>query len=67
MMNDDTWHAAAILIKRHGAPDAALIAAQRADEMLAKGDSDGHAIWKAIVEAVLELMRREPKGDERVN
>jgi len=35
--------------------------------MLAKGDNDGHAIWKAIVEAVLELMRGELKGDERVN
>jgi hypothetical protein len=63
----DIWRAAAILMQRHGAPDAALVAAQRADEFKAKGDEDGHEIWKAIVEAVLELMRGAPKEDERVN
>jgi hypothetical protein len=63
----DTWRAATILIGRHGAADAALVAAQRADELLAKGDSDGHLVWKSIVEAVLELMRAEPRADEKVN
>ncbi len=63
----DIWRAAAILIERHSAPDAALVAAQRADEYAAKGDEDGYEIWKAIVEAVLELMRGALKGDERVN
>ena len=63
----DIWHAAALLIQRHGAPDAALVAAQRADECRAKGDESGYEIWKAIVDAVLELMRGAPERDERVN
>jgi hypothetical protein len=54
-----------MLLQRHGGPDAALLAAQRADEFKAKGDEDGYEIWKAIVEAVLELMRGAPKEDER--
>ncbi len=32
------WQAANLLIKRHGGPDAAIIAAQRADGCLASGD-----------------------------
>jgi hypothetical protein len=63
----DIWHAAAMLIQRHGAPEAALVAAQRADEFLAAGDKEGQVVWKAIVEAVLELLRAAPKEDERVN
>jgi len=43
-------------VKRHGA-DAAIVAAKRADELLAEGDSDGYAIWKRILEAVSELAR----------
>ena len=63
----DIWRAAAILMQRHGADDAALVAAQRADELLASGDKDGREIWKAILEAVLELRRGEPREGERVN
>ncbi|HWI25350.1 MAG TPA: hypothetical protein VN668_00145 [Stellaceae bacterium] len=36
----DIWRAAHLLIKRHGA-DAAVVAAQRADELLAAGDVEG--------------------------
>ena len=67
MTDPDIWRAAAMLIQRHGAPDAALVAAQRADEFNAKGDDDGYEIWKAIVEAILEVMRGAPKEHERVN
>jgi hypothetical protein len=63
----DIWHAAGLLIKRHGADDAALVAAQAGDEMLAKGDQEGHAIWKTILDAILELRRGAPKEGERVN
>jgi hypothetical protein len=71
----DIWHSAArsrglraaILIQRHGATDAALVAAQRADEFKAESGDDGYEISKAIVEAILEVMRGAPEGDERVN
>jgi hypothetical protein len=62
----DIGRAANLLIKRHGADDAA-VAAQRGDERRAKGDEDGYAIWKAILGAVLELRRGEPTEGERVN
>ncbi len=61
----DIWRAANLLIKRHGGPDAAIVAAQRADECLASGD--GQAVWKRIVEAILELLRCEPADGERIN
>ena len=36
----DMWRAANLLVKRHGR-DAAVLAAQRADECLAAGDEGG--------------------------
>ena len=45
----DIWRAADLLVKRHGA-DAAMAAAERADEMLAEGNLDGCAIWKTRLE-----------------
>jgi hypothetical protein len=33
----DIWRAAAIMIQRHGAADAALVAVRRADELRAVG------------------------------
>lgn len=41
----DVWRAANILVKQHG-ENAALVAAQRADEMLAEGDIEGQIVWK---------------------
>ncbi len=62
----DIWRAANLLLKRHGR-DAAIIAAQRADELLAVGDTDGLAVWKQIVVALLELLRIEPGKDETIH
>lgn len=67
MTDPDIWRAAAILIQRHGADDAAMVAAQTADEFQAKGDKDGYEIWKAILEAILEMRRSERKEGESVN
>jgi len=43
------------------------LAAQRADELLARGDLVGRAIWKRITAAVEELIRQKPKQGELVN
>jgi hypothetical protein len=59
----DIWRAANILLKRHG-DDAAIVAAQRADELLEKGDIEGQIIWKRIAAALAELQRRERNDDE---
>jgi hypothetical protein len=67
MISDpDIWRAAQLIVKRHGA-DAAIVAAQRADELFNEGDLDGAAIWKRILHAVEELQRVKPKVGERVN
>lgn len=67
MIDDrEIWRAANILLKRFG-EDAATEAAQRADELFERGDSDGCAIWKLIRVAVNELSRTKPVGGERVN
>jgi hypothetical protein len=65
--NLDIWRAAAIIIQRHGVDDAAIVAAQTADEFRAKGDEDGRRIWKAILGAVLEMLRDKPGEGERLN
>jgi hypothetical protein len=31
------------------------------------GDIEGHAVWKRIVDAVLELVREKPHDGEAVN
>jgi hypothetical protein len=43
------------------------MAAKRADALLSLGDIDGQRVWKAVLRAVQELIRRERKSDERVN
>ena len=62
----DIWRAANLLLKHHG-DDAPLVAAQHADEMLARGDVVGQSIWKRITAAVEELIRQKPKQGELVN
>ena len=62
----DIWRAATLLLDRHG-KDGAIVAAQRADECLASGDAERHAIWKQIVDAILELLKNEPGDGEHVN
>jgi hypothetical protein len=50
----DIWRAANLLIQRHGA-NAEIEAAKRADQMLERGDLDGHAVWKQIMRAIVAL------------
>ncbi len=67
MIDDpDIWRAANLLVKRHGV-DAAMMAAKRADELLAAGDVEGWAVWEWIVAAVTELARTKPAEGEPVN
>jgi len=67
MVDDpDIWRAANLLLKRHGA-DAEIVAAMRADELLASGDVDGCLVWKRILTAIKELSRTAPADGERVN
>ena len=43
----EVLHAAQLLVNRHG-DDAPVVAAQRADELLDRGDLEDVAVWKSI-------------------
>ncbi len=53
-------------MEQHG-EDAPIHAAMRADAVLEKGDLDGVLVWKRILRAVEELVRKEPAKGERIN
>ncbi len=56
-MNEiDLWRSAHLLIKQHG-EDAGFVAAQEADALLAKGDTDGFHAWVRIGRAIKDLNR----------
>ena len=62
VIDPDIYRAAKLLIDQHG-EDAALRAAQRADELLEDGDVDGSAVWGRILAAVNELRRGRREGE----
>jgi hypothetical protein len=67
MLRDiDIWRAAHLLMKQHGG-DAVFEAAQRSDDMLARGDLEGAAVWRAIRRAIEDLARQELRKGERLN
>lgn len=55
------WACANILIQQHG-EDAWFHASLRADELLAVGDLDGHAMFKAILARIESLEQMQPTG-----
>ena len=57
----DIWMAANTLMRRYG-EDAAFRAAQRADELFAKGDSEGHRTFLRIVRQIERLAMTTPDG-----
>ena len=63
MLDDpDIFRAAKLLMDQHG-EDAAIRAAQRADELLDEGDVDGAVVWRRILEAIEELQRGRREGE----
>jgi hypothetical protein len=55
----DTWRAANLLIRRHGA-DAELEAARLQDLMLGRGDEEGRLVWQRIRRAI-EALQAPPR------
>jgi hypothetical protein len=62
----DIYRAANLLVQ-HGAGEAPLVAAKRANAMLEHGDLEGQRVWKGVLRAVEELIRVERKPDEPIN
>ena len=66
MISDpDIFRAAKLLIDQHG-DDAAIRAAERADELQDEGDLGGVAVWRRILGAIGKIMRG-PRSDEPLN
>lgn len=60
--NIDIYRTANEYIKQHG-EDAAIFAAMRSDELLSKGDMEGHQVWIRIMRAIDELQTgKVPEG-----
>ena len=67
MLSDlEIYRAAQATIGRYS-DDAALHAAQRADELLAEGDMGGRAVWPRVESAIDDLGRTVPGEDEGVH
>ena len=66
MAEIEIWRAANVLVKQHG-EDAAIIATQRADALLAEGDVEGERVFKRVVKAINELQRERPAEGELAN
>ncbi len=62
----EIYRAAHATVSRYG-DDAALHAAQRADELLAAGDMEGRRVWQRIMGAIDELRRTAPGHGEGVH
>jgi hypothetical protein len=58
----DIYRAAKLFVDQHG-EDAGTRAAQWADELLQDGDTEGAAIWRAIMSAIEELQRGRHEGE----
>ncbi len=59
----DVYRSAHLLIERHG-DDAPIEAAMRADELMEAGDMEGVTVWKMILNAIKELLDKNPPGDQ---
>jgi hypothetical protein len=57
----DIWLAASLPIERPGA-EAEIVAAQRADEALERGDRDEQLVWLRIIRRAIVEMQAAPAG-----
>jgi len=57
---------AGTLIARYG-EDAPIIAAQRIDALMAKGDLDGRIVWRRVKAAIEELMAMKRSPEQSVH
>jgi len=64
-MNDvDVWRSAKLLLDRHG-DDAVVQATMKADKFLERGDLDGAAVWRRVIEAIKSLTDTSGLNDGR--
>ncbi len=62
----DIWRSANLLIQQHG-DDAGLVAAQRADDLLARGALESSRTRLRIMKAIEELQAAKPPAGAKAN
>lgn len=62
MKSIDLYRTAWVLLREYG-DDAPIIAARRADALLAQGDIEGRAVWLGVIRAINGLRRDRRPGD----
>jgi len=62
----DIYRTASVLIREYG-DEADLVAAQRADEFLEKGDMAGSAVWRRVLKAIKDIWREDRHDGEAMN
>ena len=62
----DIMRCAKLLCDQYG-EEADVIAAMRADKLLANGELDGYATWKAILAAIVDIRSTFPRDGQAVH
>ena len=62
----DIWRTASLLVAYFG-EGAEYDATARIEDMIARRDKNGEAVWSRILEAIWELQRTKPRCGEAVN
>ncbi len=57
----DIYRTTSVLIREHG-DEADLVTAMRADEFLEKGDMEGSAVWRSVLNVSYPLFTRVERG-----
>jgi hypothetical protein len=66
-MNEaDVWRTAKEMIEQYGG-EARERARARAEKLREYGIADGYEEWMRVVDAIAELERKAPGGDEKIN
>lgn len=62
----DIFRIANLFVRQYG-EDAAIQAAMRHDDLLARGDLDGASVWKRVLAAINVLLATDRPTHERLN
>jgi len=62
----EIYNSADILLEVHG-PEAVMVAAMRAEELLLQGNLEGYRMWKRIAMVVDDLFASGPPDDASVH
>ena len=57
----DIWRVAQLMLKRYG-DEADIESALRAEELAEAGNHNGAAVWRRIINAILQLENTTPSG-----